>query len=219
MNRSTSTDNIDVLNQEIVRSRIDTIRSRFLEIRDRVRKAIKKKKKQEPVKEKENSKGHHCHSCHACCFIRASSATKKPKKEPVLYKVFFKEVLYEIPKQRRPFKLRKERSVKSYNYECVLKDDFVRKSWEQALQHHSDLHPIVYNGTLWTDTTSARKRIQNLRGKSSTCPGIDRNLFLRHQKLTIEKEYLKQPHKKASYTVEKQIVLQLHQNSIAQWRF
>ena len=219
MNRGTSTDNIDVLNQEIVRSRFDAIRNRVFEIKDRVREAVRKKKKREPVKEIENSKGHQCNNCHACCFIRASSTVKKPKKEPILYRVFFKEVLFEIPKQRTPFKLKKERSVKSYNYECVLKDDYVKKSWEQALQHHSDLHPIVYNGTLWTETTSARKRIQNLRGKSSTCPGIDRDLFLRHQKLTIEKEYIKQPHKKAFYTIEKQIVLQLHQNSIAQWRF
>ena len=222
MRANDSADNIEVLNQDVQKTKFDVVKERTTQLRNRFLKILRRKKIPEKTKEtKENVDHQNCHGqngCHICCFMKHYPTFKGTERRPVLYKVIYEDVLYENRKKCNFFKSSKERSASRHNYKCFLKDDFVQRSWESALKRHSDMYPIIYNSSLWTTSTSARKRLQKIR-KSPTCPRIERDLYTRVQTLRIEKQYVNNPQRRSYYKVEKKSLVQLHQKSIAQWRF
>ena len=227
MKASSSADKIDVLNQEVEKSKLDHFKERTTQLRQRFLNFLKREDKlhdknttiqgSDKKVEHQQCRCHEFKACHVCCFMKPFPTLKATERRPVIYNVKYENALYEN-RHRGFFKLKKERSAARHNYTCFLKDDYVQRSWESALQRHSDLHPIIYNNSLWTSTTNASRRIQNLR-KASTCPRIERNIFTRTQKLTIDKQYINEPHRRTYYTVKKKNHVQLNKKSIAQWRF
>ncbi len=127
----------------------------------------------------------------------------------VRYKIRQSEVVYG---QRRWQKIRSDHREFAYQ----SKSDTLKKDWENVLKKFSDQHPIIYNGCLWTTTSTAKRKLLN--GRSKKCAPRPRLIRRSVQSYTVNKSFELQPQLKVVYQVKKEIVVHLHAPSKAQWR-
>lgn len=106
---------------------------------------------------------------------------------------------------------------RQFSYRCP--NDPLASDWQHFLMKLSDRHPIVYNKSLWTTTKSARMRLQKRQQprKERRCcrMKLQKRLI---QNFQLEKLSRNNPHKKVYYSIEKEILVEIHPPSIAQWR-
>ena len=85
--------------------------------------------------------------------------------------------------------------------------DLLRRDWERALDRHSQRHPVTYNGSLWTTTSQARRKVdglnENTGSKLKKIGFLEKPLREKRQVLKITKVYEQHPNHKTIYCLNK----------------
>jgi hypothetical protein len=149
-----------------------------------------------------------CH-CHKLCDYHALAAqiSRPPptlklliRHRPVIYHVQYDDVI-KVRGKLGVFSRQAVLHNRQYGFSYRSEVDLLRRDWELALERHSEQHPMTYNNSLWTTTSTARKRLEQNRQPQSRWRKLRPVVKCRLQRLRIEKEYSNQPYRRCYYTL------------------